>query len=101
MIALLIFGFLVILGVTVAIVFGLFGSIGSEHKKAVASAGADMDALFNGDSMVMFKSTPATLGYADVIKHAAARGYELTNQATEQTSWGPIHNLVFTKRQTA
>lgn len=88
----LLFGFLVLLGVFVFFVFGGLFKVDHDQKKAEANAKQILDATFDGRPDVTFTPHMRTLKYETVVLGAKERGYKLTHQAGNQYS-----TLVFEK----
>lgn len=85
------------LGAAIYVARAGFSGIRKDRERAEAKADETLAAAFDGSPQVMFKVTPATLSLEAVISGAHERGYGLAGQVSEETAWGAVHNLVFTK----
>lgn len=91
---LIIFFFLVALGLFGFFGFFVIGSTFRKQKKAEANSEQILDRTFDGRSNVTVELGLATLKYDTVINGAEARGYALTHQASNK--YGPS-TLMFRK----
>lgn len=93
LIALILFGLFGLAVIVVLVYVGIF-KIGSDQKKAEASAPETLDALFDGRPDVTFKGHMRSMKFETVMAGAKKRGYRLAHQGGDTNG---AFTLIFEK----